>query len=158
MLYDVMAKKRRSKPEAVPLSIHTFVIRPPEWNDQKAALQYLEGGFADHLHAIHDLMVAGVYVPPDLLEDLAVIAEDLTEFIRKPRPLVLTDDSSEYVEQLGRSINELRRKVHNDGGFETTEGLSAQLFPTTYDLLASALSHASTSLCEEIRQEVPDAD
>lgn len=145
-----------AKPEPEPLSIHTSVIRPPEWKDQKAALQYLERGFAHHLHAIHDLLVAGVYVLPDILEDLAVIAEDLTEFIRKPRPLVLTDDSHEYVEQLGRSITELRKKVSYVGGFRTTEGVAMQLYPRTLEVLKSALSHASMSL--SIRQGADDTD
>ena len=145
-----MPKQRRSKPELEPISVYTSVIRPPEWKDQKAALQYLEGGFADHLHMVHDLLSAGVFIEPMILEDLAYIAGYLASFIPKPRPLVLSDESMEYVEELTRSIVEIRKKLDRSGvGFTTTDGLAADVYPETLSVLASALTHASTMLSAE---------
>jgi hypothetical protein len=131
------------------------ILNPPTLGSAEEVAAYLEGGFAATLRAVLDLVASGAAaecpgVVPTLLDDLAYVAVSAARVLRGEAAVEFADESSGFVEDLGRALKALAARI--DGGdYENVAGGGDQLWDSTLPTLARLLGHAETVAAAEGR-------
>lgn len=123
------------------LSFSTAVVPVEPWKSTEEALNHLRGNFRYWLLTVGDMLDRGLHVEPDILGDLAEIADALAQFIGKPHSIEVRVDhvpASVLVPEIHRMVKDCER--------ENLDGARALLF----DALSQAIeAHRAERDCPD---------